>query len=167
MYISGTDGGGKTLNLRAIRQESWDLRTNTPLGFITNRVIMVFSRAEDKQSKMVWGRKKKKNLMCMTRSVLTAAHQNSQLLFRLLLRVIDRTHGRLVKIVHQICTCSWHRVMASSVSVQQKAGTLLKKNQHIVPCLCRLKQGKFILAALFGDSVSWHQECNLISQPAW
>lgn len=58
MYISGTDGGGKTLNLRAIRQESWDLRTNTPLGFITNRVIMVFSRAEDKQSKMVWGRKK-------------------------------------------------------------------------------------------------------------
>lgn len=53
MYISNADERGKTLNLRAIRQDIWNLRTNMPSSFITNRVFTVFSRTEDKLPKMV------------------------------------------------------------------------------------------------------------------
>lgn len=58
MYISSAGGRGKMLNLRAIRQESRNVRTNTPSSFITNRVIMVFSRTEDKLPKRSKAEKK-------------------------------------------------------------------------------------------------------------
>lgn len=69
---------------------------------------MVFSRTEYKQ----WG-EKKIHLTRVTRIVLTATNQNSQLLFSLQLRVI---HGQLVKIVHQIWTHSWLQTTTSFLS---------------------------------------------------
>lgn len=74
---------------QAIKQESWFLRTNQPSGFITNRVIMVFSRTEDK----LYKKKIKENLTWVTRTILTAVNQNSQLSLSLPLRVIHGTHG--------------------------------------------------------------------------
>lgn len=61
-YISKADERGKMLNLRAIRQDIWNLRTNMPSSFITNRVFMVISRIEDKLPKMVQGRKKQSDM---------------------------------------------------------------------------------------------------------
>lgn len=54
MYISSADGKRKDVELEGQSgRKVENLRTNTPSGFITNRVIMVFSRTEDKQLKMV------------------------------------------------------------------------------------------------------------------